>query len=126
MAAATNTVRWWMTGALLAAGSGARAAPQAMQADYDIHLLTLWLVAALMAVVTALVARAALFTRRDPAPHYRETRLGRWGWVAVPALVLGVDLLIAATTRPPFNPPLEAVNEVALMNAPAQSGRLPP
>ncbi len=66
---------------------------------YDIHHLTTTVVAALLAIVVGVVGYS-LYTHRksrgfvaDQTLH--QGRFGRWSWVLIPVVVLGVDMTIA-------------------------------
>lgn len=70
---------------------------------YDIHMLTFWIATVLMVIVTAIVAYSVWAHRRsrgfESDKHFHESWFGRWGWMVVPALVLGVDLAIAGSAQ---------------------------
>lgn len=73
------------------------------QEIYDIHMLTLSIATALMIVVLAAVVYSVVTFRKDRGyvadQHFHTSRFGTWSWIAVPILVLGVDLAIAGSAK---------------------------
>jgi len=71
------------------------------QEIYDVHMLTFWITAVLMVIVTGIVAYSVWAHRRSRGfvadQRFHETWFGRWGWMIVPVLVLGVDFTIAGS-----------------------------
>ncbi len=70
---------------------------------YDVHMLTLGIATVLMVIVTAIVAYSVWAHRKsrgfEADARFHETWFGRWGWTAVPMLVLGIDLSIASSAQ---------------------------
>ncbi len=70
---------------------------------YDIHMLTLGIATVLMIVVLAAVVYSVLTFRKDRGyvadQHFHTSTFGTWSWLAVPVLVLGVDLAIAGSAK---------------------------
>jgi cytochrome c oxidase subunit 2 len=70
---------------------------------YDIHMLTLGIATVLMLVVLAAVIYSVVTFRKDRGyiadQHFHTSRFGTWSWLAVPVLVLGVDLAIASNAK---------------------------
>ena len=73
------------------------------QEIYDIHMLTMTISTVLLVIVFAVIIYSLVHHRKDKGyqadQHFHETWFGRWSWVVVPALVLGVDLTIASTAQ---------------------------
>lgn len=70
---------------------------------YDIHMLTMTITTVLLVLVFAFVIYSLIVHRKSkgyPADqHFHETWFGKWSWVLVPAMVLGVDLTIAGSAQ---------------------------
>jgi len=70
---------------------------------YDIHMLTSGIATILLVIVFAVVIYSLVNHRKSrgyPADQkFHETWFGRWSWVIVPALVLGIDLTIAGSAQ---------------------------
>jgi cytochrome c oxidase subunit 2 len=107
-------IKWvrWSTGVLVLASTAATAeygvnfpAPASGGAEeiYDVHMLTFGIATVLMVIVTAIVAYSVWAHRKsrgfEADQHFHETWFGRWGWMIVPALVLGVDMAIAGSAQ---------------------------
>ncbi len=103
----------WIPLLLLGVAGSARAeygvnfpepASQGAREIYDVHMLTFWIATVLMVIVTGLVAYSVWKHRRsrgfEADARFHEGWFGRWGWVSVPVLVLGVDLTIATSANP--------------------------
>jgi cytochrome c oxidase subunit 2 len=73
------------------------------QEIYDIHMLTMTISTVLLVIVFSVIVYSLVYHRKDKGyqadQHFHETWFGRWSWVVVPALVLGVDLTIASTAQ---------------------------
>ena len=70
------------------------------QEIYDVHMLTMQIATFLLILVFAFVFYSIYFHRKsrgfEPDQNFHKTWFGNWSWVIVPAMVLGVDLTIAA------------------------------
>jgi cytochrome c oxidase subunit II len=67
---------------------------------YDIHMLTSTIAAVLLVIIFAFVIYSLVYHRKSRGyvadQHFHESWFGRWSWVIVPVLVLGVDMTIAS------------------------------
>lgn len=90
------------------------------QEIYDIHMLTMQIATFLLILVFAFVFYSLYFHRKSrgykPDQHFHETWFGNWSWVIVPALVLGVDLTIAANADVVLKKVWEVPKEQKLMD----------
>jgi len=70
---------------------------------YDIHMLTSTIATVLLVIIFAFVGYSLYFHRKsrgyEADQHFHETWFGKWAWVIVPVLVLGVDLTIASSAE---------------------------
>lgn len=70
---------------------------------YDIHMLTLKISTFLMLVVIGIVSYSVYFHRKsrgfEPDLNFHKSWFGRWSWIIIPVLVLGVDLTIASNAN---------------------------
>lgn len=70
---------------------------------YDIHMLTLKIATFLMLVVIGIVSYSVYFHRKsrgfEPDLNFHKSWFGRWSWIIIPVLVLGVDLTIASNAN---------------------------
>lgn len=73
------------------------------QEIYDIHMLTVTIATVLTIAVFAVVLFAILRFRKsrgyEADQNFHKTWFGRWSWIVVPAMVLGVDLTIASSAQ---------------------------
>lgn len=73
------------------------------QEIYDIHMLTMGIATILLVIIFAVVIYSLIVHRKSrgyPADQrFHETWFGRWSWVFVPVMVLGVDLTIAGAAQ---------------------------
>jgi cytochrome c oxidase subunit 2 len=73
------------------------------QEIYDIHMLTSGIAAVLLVIIFGFVIYSLIHHRKDKGyeadQHFHESWFGRWSWVIVPVLVLGVDLTIASSAQ---------------------------
>jgi cytochrome c oxidase subunit 2 len=73
------------------------------QEIYDIHMLTSGIAAVLLVIIFAVVGYSLVYHRKsrgyEADQNFHETWFGRWSWVIVPVLVLGVDLTIASSAQ---------------------------
>ncbi len=69
------------------------------QEIYDIHMMTTTIAAVLLVIIFGFVIYSLVYHRKSRGyaadQHFHESWFGRWSWVIVPVLVLGVDLTIA-------------------------------
>lgn len=78
-------------------------ASHAARQIYDIHMLTMRITFVLLVIVYGIVCYS-LFVHRKSRGAVADQKfhlgfLGRWGWVIVPVMVLGVDLSIAGSAE---------------------------
>lgn len=70
---------------------------------YNIHMKTMTITSVLLAIIFAIVITALVRFRKSrgavPDQTFHLGTFGRWGWVLVPVLVLGVDLSIAGSAE---------------------------
>jgi len=70
---------------------------------YHVHMVTMGIATVLLVLVFGFVIWSLVHHRKSrgyPADqHFHETWFGRWSWVIVPVLVLGVDLTIAGSAQ---------------------------
>jgi len=73
------------------------------QEIYDIHMLTSAIATVLLVIIFSVVGYSLYFHRKSRGyqadQKFHETWFGRWSWVIVPVLVLGVDLTIASSAE---------------------------
>ncbi|MBK8961192.1 MAG: cytochrome c oxidase subunit II [Proteobacteria bacterium] len=70
---------------------------------YDIHMLTMRITFVLLLIVYAVICYSLFVHRKSrgavPDQKFHLGTFGRWAWVMVPVLVLGVDLSIAGSAE---------------------------
>jgi cytochrome c oxidase subunit 2 len=70
---------------------------------YQVHMVTMGIATVLLVLVFAFVIYSLIHHRKDKGyeadQHFHESWFGRWSWVIVPVLVLGVDLTIASSAQ---------------------------
>jgi len=74
---------------------------------FDLHMLTTMVATIIMVIVTAIIAYT-LYTHRQSRGYqadqkFHEGWFGRWSWVLVPVIVLGIDLSIATDATGTLN-----------------------
>ena len=73
------------------------------QEIYDIHMLTMKIVTIILVIVFSVVIYSIWAHRKsrgfEADQKFHEGWFGRWSWVLVPAIVLGVDLTIAGSAQ---------------------------
>jgi cytochrome c oxidase subunit 2 len=73
------------------------------QEIYDIHMLTSAIAAVLLVIIFLIVGYSLIFHRKSRGyqadQHFHESWFGKWAWVLVPVLVLGIDLTIASSAQ---------------------------
>jgi len=73
------------------------------QEIYDVHMVTMTIATVLLVLVFGFVIYSLVHHRKSrgyPADqHFHESWFGKWSWVIVPVLVLGVDLTIAGSAN---------------------------
>jgi len=73
------------------------------QEIYDIHMLTSTIATVLLIIIFSFVIYSLIHHRKSRGyqadQHFHESWFGRWSWVIVPVLVLGVDLTIANSAQ---------------------------
>ena len=66
---------------------------------YDLHMLTAAVATAIMIIVTGIIVYAVFKFRKSTGyeadQDFNNSWFGRWSWVLVPAIVLGIDFSIA-------------------------------
>jgi len=78
-------------------------ASQGAQEIYDIHMLTTTIATILTVAVFAVVLFAIFRFRKsrgyEADQNFHRTWFGRWSWLLVPGMVLGIDLTIAGSAQ---------------------------
>ncbi len=68
---------------------------------YDLHMLTVAVSTIIMIIVTGIIVYALINFRKskgyEPDLEFNNTWFGRWSWVLVPVIVLGIDFSIAGS-----------------------------
>jgi len=68
---------------------------------FDLHMLTTYIAVIIMAIVTAIIVYALFKFRKSTGyeadQKFHEGWFGRWSWLFVPVIVLGIDLTIAGS-----------------------------
>ncbi len=71
------------------------------QEIFDLHMLTAWVATVIMIIVTAIIIYALVKFRKSTGyeadQEFNNTWFGKWSWVLVPAIVLGIDFSIAGS-----------------------------
>ncbi|MBU0655878.1 MAG: cytochrome c oxidase subunit II [Gammaproteobacteria bacterium] len=71
------------------------------QEIFDLHMLTTWIATIIMVIVTALIIYSLFAFRHSQGAvadqEFHNNWFGRWAWVLVPVVVLGIDLSIASS-----------------------------
>jgi cytochrome c oxidase subunit 2 len=74
---------------------------------FDLHMLTAVIATVIMVIVTAMIIYALVKFRKSAGyeadQHFHESWFGRWSWVLVPVIVLGIDLSIAGPASRTLN-----------------------
>ena len=69
------------------------------QSIYDVHMLTTYIITAIMIFMTAIVVYAVFTFRKDKGyeadQEFHKGWFGKWSWVLIPVVVLSIDLSIA-------------------------------
>jgi cytochrome c oxidase subunit 2 len=70
---------------------------------YDIHMRTMTIAAVLLVIVIGIISYSVYAHRKSrgyiPDQNFHKGWFGRWSWVLVPALVLGIDLTISGAAE---------------------------
>ena len=68
---------------------------------YDLHMLTVTVSTIIMVIVTGIIVYALINFRKSKGyeadQEFNNTWFGRWSWVLVPVIVLGIDFSIAGS-----------------------------
>ncbi len=68
---------------------------------FDLHMLTAGIATVIMIIVTAIILYALINFRKSTGyqadQEFHKSWFGRWSWVFVPAIVLGIDFSIAGS-----------------------------
>jgi len=90
------------------------------QEIYDIHMLTSTIATVLLVIIFSVVGYSLYHHRKSRGyqadQHFHETWFGRWSWVIVPVLVLGVDLTIASSAQKTLEKVWEVPKEENLLD----------
>lgn len=74
---------------------------------FDLHMLTAGVALVIMIIVTAVIAYSLWKHRKSAGfeadQHFHESGFGKWAWVFVPVVVLGIDLSIAGKAAKVFD-----------------------
>jgi len=66
---------------------------------YDLHMLTTMIATVIMVIVTAVIIYAVWKFRKSTGykadQNFHTSKFGKWSWILVPVIVLGIDLTIA-------------------------------
>jgi cytochrome c oxidase subunit 2 len=77
------------------------------QEIFDLHMLTTIVGTIIMVIVTAMIVYALYAFRHEkgavPDQEFHNSWFGRWAWVLVPVIVLGIDLSIASSASSTLN-----------------------
>ena len=70
---------------------------------FDLHMLTTWIATIIMVIIIAVVLFTILKFRKsrgyEPDQKFHTGFFGRFGWVFVPVIVLGIDMTIAGSAQ---------------------------
>ncbi len=90
------------------------------QEIYDIHMLTTTIATVLLVIIFSVVGYSLYYHRKSRGyqadQKFHETWFGRWSWVVVPVLVLGVDLTIASSAQKTLEKVWEVPKEEDLLD----------
>jgi cytochrome c oxidase subunit 2 len=90
------------------------------QEIYDIHMLTTTIATVLLVIIFSVVGYSLYHHRKsrgyEADQKFHETWFGRWSWVIVPVLVLGVDLTIASSAQKTLEKVWEVPKDVDLLD----------
>ncbi len=90
------------------------------QEIYDIHMLTTTIATVLLVIIFSVVGYSLYYHRKsrgyEADQKFHETWFGRWSWVIVPVLVLGVDLTIASSAQKTLEKVWEVPKEADLLD----------
>jgi len=74
---------------------------------FDLHMLTAGVALVIMIIVTAVIVYSLWKHRKSAGfeadQHFHESGFGRWAWIFVPVVVLGIDLSIAGKAAKVFD-----------------------
>jgi len=74
---------------------------------YDLHMLTALVATIIMVIITAVIIYAVVKFRKSAGyeadQNFHMTWFGKWAWILVPVLVLGIDLSIAGKATRTFD-----------------------
>ena len=74
---------------------------------YDLHMLTAGVALVIMIIVTAVIVWSLYKYRRSTGyeadQNFHESWFGKWAWILVPVVVLGIDLSIAGKAAKVFD-----------------------
>ncbi len=66
---------------------------------YDLHMMTATVATIIMIIVTGIIIYSLIKFRKsagyEPDQNFNNSWFGRWSWVLVPAIVLGIDFSVA-------------------------------
>ena len=90
------------------------------QEIYDIHMLTSGIATVLLVIIFSVVGYSLYHHRKsrgyEADQKFHETWFGRWSWIIVPVLVLGVDLTIASSAQKTLEKVWEVPKEEDLLD----------
>ena len=70
---------------------------------FDLHMLTTTIATTIMVIITLVIIYTIVTFRKDknyePDQEFHKSWFGRWAWLLVPILVLGIDLSIASSAN---------------------------
>jgi cytochrome c oxidase subunit 2 len=74
---------------------------------FDLHMLTAWVALIIMVIITAIIVYALVKFRKSAGyeadQNFEMTWFGKWAWILVPVVVLGIDMSIAGKAAKTFD-----------------------
>lgn len=74
---------------------------------FELHMLTAWVALVIMVIITAIIIYALIKFRKSAGyeadQNFEMTWFGKWAWILVPVVVLGIDMSIAGKAAKTFD-----------------------